>query len=616
MPENDGAQAYGRRTVLKTIGSAAAAAGLGGATAGLSSAQASTSLALDLPVQPLDQGHYEGWAIFGDEKVSTGKFSADEDMTFEVDRDLTEADKIAVTIEPEGDTDDTPSGIVYAVGELGGRTARLRFPTSFPADLSGTYILATPTNGADSDETAGVWFIDPEGGPSAGLADLPALPPGWTYEGWAVSAGRPITTGRFDDPASADDFDGHSGDQDGPPFPGEDLLRNAPGDLEFPADLADGMSKVVVSVEPDVDGTDPTGDAPFSIKPLVADVPDGLDDHTPAEMDANLGTVPDGIATVFEGSMSRERLRLDATFPELDQGYYQGWVAYGFDDDDDLVPTERFRSASDPVFEFDRDLREAKAILVTIEPEGSSVDQRSGITYLVGTVDSLSADLSYPSEFSGDTSGTYILATPTNGADSDEAAGVWFIDPEGGPSAGLADLPALPPGWTYEGWAVSAGRPITTGRFDDPASADDFDGHSGDQNGPLFPGEDLLRNAPDGADFPADLADGTSKVVVSVEPDVDGTDPTGAAPFSIKPLVADVPEDHDDHTPAELNPNLGTVPEGTARLMPATAGTVADYENGDGEVTTENLQRAIGDWAANEISTDLLQDVIQAWAGA
>lgn len=305
-----------RRTVLQSTAALVGTGALGGLAAGSDGRGRSpgvtgrgrsagsgrySRLALDAPFPSLASGHYEGWAIYGDEKVSTGTFGAGDDLTFAVDRNLLQADAVAVTIEPDDDRDPGPSGIVYLAGAVDGPTPDLSFPVSFPSDLSGTYILATPTNGPDSHETAGVWFIDPRGGPSPGLAALPDLPAGWTYEGWAVTQGKPISTGRFDDPAAPDDFDGHSGPRGAPPLPGEDLLQNAPSGVSFPADLADGTSAIVVSVEPDLDGTDPTGPAPFAVKPLVGHVSAGLDDHSPAGLSANLGTVPEGSATILPG---------------------------------------------------------------------------------------------------------------------------------------------------------------------------------------------------------------------------------------------------------------------------------------------------------------------------
>jgi hypothetical protein len=244
---------------------------------------------------PLDEGNYEGWAITDGEKISTGTMSPGSDVQTTADVPAGEIDKIAVTIEPEPDESEKPSGVVVLVGAVDGHSVDLEFPVDL-GDAGGSYILATPTNGGESQETSGIWFLDPAG-PAATL-DLPTLPDGWVYEGWAVTQGTPLTSGRFSDPSGADDFDGFSGEMDGPPFPGEDYLQNAPSGVDFPPELADGGSKVVVSVEPDIDGTDPTGGAPFSIKPLVGAVPADAADHTRYDLQQNLDTVPTGTATV------------------------------------------------------------------------------------------------------------------------------------------------------------------------------------------------------------------------------------------------------------------------------------------------------------------------------
>ena len=146
---------------------------------------------------------------------------------------------------------------------------------------TGSYILATPTDGSSTtDELSGVWWLDPAAGPGAGL-DLPTLPEGWEYEGWAVVNGTPVSTGKFTSVTGADDFSGFSGTTPGPAFPGEDLLMNAPSGLTFPTDLSGGT--VVISVEPSPDNsTDP-----FLLKPLVGSVPSGALDHTSYDMDNN-----------------------------------------------------------------------------------------------------------------------------------------------------------------------------------------------------------------------------------------------------------------------------------------------------------------------------------------
>ncbi|NNE30135.1 MAG: hypothetical protein HKN16_10895, partial [Saprospiraceae bacterium] len=172
-------------------------------------------------------------------------------------------------------------------GNITGSTANLSIshPDALGNDFSsatGTYILATPTDGADNNENSGIWFLDPSSGsPQAGL-DLPTLPEGWAYEGWAVIDGTPVSTGTFLTPSGADDAAPFSGTMSGPPFPGEDFVSNAPGGLAFPTDLAGGVA--VISIEPVPDNSP----NPFLLKPLLGNISGDAVDHTPYDMGTNL----------------------------------------------------------------------------------------------------------------------------------------------------------------------------------------------------------------------------------------------------------------------------------------------------------------------------------------
>lgn len=243
---------------------------------------------------------YEGWIIVNGSPVTTGTFSVDQDgnlssTRFEVDAsDLENASTFVLTIEPSPDPDPAPSDVHILAGDFGTDDANLTIDHGAAlandfSSVSGNYILATPTDGSNNNENSGVWFLDlTSGSPSAGLT-LPTLPAGWIYEGWAVIEGNPVSTGRFLEASQADDLDVYSGDMAGPPFPGEDFLNNAPGDLNFPVDLSEAT--VVVSIEPVPDNST----APFLLKPLVAQVPANAQDHFTYDMGANL-TFPTGMA--------------------------------------------------------------------------------------------------------------------------------------------------------------------------------------------------------------------------------------------------------------------------------------------------------------------------------
>lgn len=248
-----------------------------------------------------DQATYEGWIIVDGSPVSTGTFDVDDSgnltqSTFTVDQDdLDNAATFVLTIEPVPDNDPAPSDVHILAGDFSGVNAPLTVDhgAALASDFTsatGGYILATPTDTDDTNERSGVWWLAPAQGPGAGL-DLPTLPAGWAYEGWAVIDGTPVSTGTFTNPGLADDNALYSGDQAGPSYPGEDFLQNAPSGLTFPTDLAG--KTVVISIEPVPDNSP----APFTLKPLVGPVPADAADHFLYQMNNNAtATNPTGTA--------------------------------------------------------------------------------------------------------------------------------------------------------------------------------------------------------------------------------------------------------------------------------------------------------------------------------
>ena len=229
---------------------------------------------------------YEGWIIVGGQPVSTGTFSSVSfPQTFQVDANqLAQATTFVLSIEPTVDPDPAPAATKILAGDFSGNNASVT-SNGIVGDFSsstGKYILATPTDMDDTNEESGVWFLDnSSGSPVTGLS-LPTLPDGWKYEGWAVMNGMPISTGTFLDPSMADDnaatspFKGDAGN--GPNYPGEDYLQNAPAGLTFPTDLKG--STIVISVEPYPDNSP----MPFTLKPLAHMVPANAANHTTINM--------------------------------------------------------------------------------------------------------------------------------------------------------------------------------------------------------------------------------------------------------------------------------------------------------------------------------------------
>lgn len=231
----------------------------------------------------LDEFHvYEGWIVVNGSPVSTGTFAIDNIgspsiSSFSVNAgQLENASGFAISIEPSPDPDAAPSDSKILGGTFIGQTAilstehEMALGTGF-STAAGKFILATPTNGDNTDELSGVWWLNPDG-PAASLL-LPDLNEGWMYEGWVVFDGVPVSTGKFSKADMADESSTYSATLDAPEFPGEDFLTNAPTGLTFPTDLSGNT--VVVSVEPEPDNSND----PFVIKPLQGDVPDSATDH-------------------------------------------------------------------------------------------------------------------------------------------------------------------------------------------------------------------------------------------------------------------------------------------------------------------------------------------------
>ncbi|MDW3178122.1 MAG: anti-sigma factor [Acidimicrobiia bacterium] len=254
-------------------------------------------------LEPLGENFvYEGWVIVDDSPVSTGRFTLEADgtqlfHTGSLADDLAAATAVVLTIEPAEGDDPAPADAHVLAGDIIDGVAQLSVghPAALGNDFtqaSGQFVLATPTTAVEDDELSGIWFIDIVDGAAAQGLDLPELPAGWVYEGWAVIDGQPVTTGRFTDAGAADDFNGFSGtDATGPNYPGEDFIQNAPEGLTFPTDLTG--STVVVSIEPQDDDSP----APFAFKPLAAEVPDGTTDHVGVALGAG-PAFPTGVATI------------------------------------------------------------------------------------------------------------------------------------------------------------------------------------------------------------------------------------------------------------------------------------------------------------------------------
>ncbi len=243
---------------------------------------------------------YEGWIIVNGAPVSTGTFTVDANGTpsktsfMIAESNLSSATDFVLSIEPMPDNDPAPSAIKILGGSFSGNSASISVAHGAAlgndfSNIAGKFILATPTTATMDDELSGLWFLDLTSGSPMTSLDLPMLPAGWKYEGWAVISGTPVTSGTFSMVDDYDDDDPYSGSAGGPPFPGEDYVMNAPNGLTFPTDLSGAT--MVVSIEPDPDNSP----APFAFKPLVGNAPANAMDHTTYDMMSNVsGSFPSG----------------------------------------------------------------------------------------------------------------------------------------------------------------------------------------------------------------------------------------------------------------------------------------------------------------------------------
>jgi hypothetical protein len=276
------------------------------------------------PLDEATEGLYEGWAIVDGAPVSTGVFNVN-DMgepiepgggdvieSFTPASDITGATDIKISIEPAGDSDPGPSGLIILGGMLSENLADLSTGLEDVAGAAGCYILATPSDNHvdDMNDNEGIWWLQMPG-PVAGLTDLPDLGPSWVYEGWVVdvSGGMPVpySTGTF---SMADGFDSDAAGPmgGGPPFPGQDYVAYQGGPV---LDLASGDFAAVISIEPVPDN----GPGPFQLKPLAGMIAQGstggcVENQTSATfpsgqamlmgMVANEATSWSGVKEIFE----------------------------------------------------------------------------------------------------------------------------------------------------------------------------------------------------------------------------------------------------------------------------------------------------------------------------
>lgn len=249
-------------------------------------------------------------------------------------------------------------------------------------------------------------------------------------------------------------------------------------------------------------------------------------------------------------------------FAELDDlgvdFVYEGWLLVN----GTPVSTGRFISTEFEVQEASiANVEAASKFIVTIEPNFGDDPAPADTHVLAGDIINSVATLTIADEAAlatdfVDSTGSFIIATPTEPTAS-HTQGLWWLAPGDDGNTASLNLPALPAGWVYEGWVADADGPVSTGTFTDGVAPDSDGGgvSAGPLPAPPFPGQDFID--------PARVIIGMS-AVISVEPSPDNS----PEPFSIKPLIDDTIEDVGAGAAQDMVNVIGTnQPSGTLTIV-------------------------------------------------
>ncbi|MFH1749473.1 MAG: hypothetical protein ABH837_01065 [bacterium] len=266
----------------------------------------------------LEKASYELWQVDRNHKISLGKFNINEqgqiidlynlvieDSEFDLvltdtDTDIIQGFQISIELNPDDNLDCSPTIIVS--GKINQKKeTELQYIINLEG-TKGSFILSTPTDGSRyTNENAGIWFVYEVKNNQIPSLDLPVLPEGWVYESWIFYENNFISMGKFSDPGVADATAEFSGKKNSPTFPGEDFLHRPTTDyfLDLPLELNNGSTQVFISVEPDVDGSDPTGSNPFSIQFLNAKIKKDAEIHKAYDLDLDLNLIPEASIKLY-----------------------------------------------------------------------------------------------------------------------------------------------------------------------------------------------------------------------------------------------------------------------------------------------------------------------------
>ncbi len=264
-------------------------------------------------IAELDSAYYQAWALIGNYGYNLGKFNINSsgqmvdtagavvaDNAFFYDISTSMVTAVGITIQDVADSTTTPSGAHLLGGSVANGTASLSMKHEAGinrefGNVTGKFILATPTNGTNSDETSGIWFIDNSSGIATAGLTLPSFSGGWQYEGWIRVDGKFYSTGTFTDMSAADDSARYGAEtQTASAFPGEDFLANAPAGITFPLDLSGKYAMITLEPKPDPAVGIPS---PFVLLEATI-VSDAADNQTYNMTNTTVASLPSGTVTL------------------------------------------------------------------------------------------------------------------------------------------------------------------------------------------------------------------------------------------------------------------------------------------------------------------------------
>lgn len=234
-------------------------------------------------IPTLRLGHYALWAVSDNDYFFIKRFNSVNNSLVSLNGEKLDTwreklpdkfNRLVITIEEEGDRDEIPNKLIFMENKYQPTTTLNFNIVDINKNLSGTYILSSPTDGNKKiNEQSGIWFIkEDKTTPSLMLPTIDNK--NWKWEAKiSVNSETTLNIGRFNSPIEKDDFNKYSL-LTSPGFnsPGEDFFTNLPEGISGPINLANGKASILISLEPNRSGTDPTGELTF-LPILNADIP-------------------------------------------------------------------------------------------------------------------------------------------------------------------------------------------------------------------------------------------------------------------------------------------------------------------------------------------------------